>query len=151
MILGGRGWKAAEFSFKKKKRERERKQNLKKKKKNPRLSMTLGRGALIRVSAAAPRKSSPDGDRSTAQSSGRAARSQPTSEPGLGMLGVGERPDRTDSTIIGSETIGHPYGKDKVDPYLTAGLQISSRCTKDLQETSKTTIGLWDENSEGQL
>lgn len=113
--------------------------------------MTLGRGALIRVSAAAPRKSSPDGDRPKAQSSGRAARSQPTSEPGLGMLGVGERPDCTDSTIIGSETIGHPYGKDKVDPYLTAGLQISSRCTKDLQETSKTTFGLWDENSEGQL
>ena len=113
--------------------------------------MTLGRGALTSVSAAAPRKSTPDGDRPTAQPSGRAARSQPTSEPGLGMLGAGERPDCTDSTIIGSETIGHPYGKDKVDPYLTAGLQTSSRCTKDLQETSKTTIGLWDENSEGQL
>ena len=29
--------------------------------------------------------------------------------------------------IIGSETIRHPYGKNKIDPYLTAGLQIHSR------------------------
>lgn len=61
-------------------------------------------------------KSSPDGDRTTAQSNGRAARSQHTSEPGLGMLGRGEAELHPDSTIIGLETIGHPYGKDKVDP-----------------------------------
>lgn len=48
-------------------------------------------------------------------------RSQHTSEPG--GLECWGRGGTADSTIIGSETIGHPYGKDKVDPYLTAGLK----------------------------
>ena len=44
---------------------------------------------------------------------------------GLECAGAGGH--RTHSSIIGWETTGHPYGKDKVDPYLTAGLQIGSR------------------------
>lgn len=67
------------------------------------------------------------------------------------MEGWGGGLDLTNSAIIGSETIAHPYGKDKIDSYLTAGLQISSRCTKDLRGTSKLLRDFGGKNIERQL
>ena len=71
-------------------------------------------------------------------------------EEGQGSLEC-SRGGGDDTSIIGSVTIGLPRGKDKVDPYLKEGLQISSNELKTYRDQANPRQGFWRKAQKTQL